>query len=72
MARVHNIEAARRAAAHLGITVQPVEIRSPADFEPAFALIKRSRLQGLVLTQDGLFYANMTRLAQLALDHNCR
>jgi len=64
-----NIEAAQRAAAHLGIIVQPVEIRTPADFEPAFALIKRSRLQGVVLTQDGLFYANMTRLAQLALDH---
>ena len=67
-----NIEAAQRAAAHLGITVQPVEVRTPADFEPAFSLIKTSRLQGVVLTQDGLFYANMTRLAQLALDHNCR
>jgi len=64
-----NIEAAHRAAAHLGIIVQPVEVRSPADFEAAFFLIRRSQLQGVVLTQDGLFYANMTRLAELALEH---
>jgi len=64
-----NIEAAERAAAHLGITVQPVEIRSPADFEPAFSSIGKSGLQGVVLTQDGLFYANQKRLAELALEH---
>jgi putative ABC transport system substrate-binding protein len=49
--------------------VQPVEVRSPADFEPAFLLMSNGNVQGVVLTQDGLFYANQRRLAQLALDH---
>jgi putative ABC transport system substrate-binding protein len=64
-----NIETAQRAAALLGIAVQPVEVRSPADFEPAFLLMSNGNVQGVVLTQDGLFYANQRRLAQLALDH---
>jgi len=37
-----NIEAAQRAAALLGIAVQPVEVRSPADFEPAFLSIAKA------------------------------
>jgi len=64
-----NTEAAQRAAALLGITVQRVDVRSLADFEPAFLLMSKSNVQGVVLTQDGLFYANQRRLAQLALDH---
>jgi len=63
------IEAAQRGAAILGIAVQPVEVRSPADFEPAFLLMSKSDVQGVVLTQDGLFYVHMSRLAQLALDY---
>jgi putative tryptophan/tyrosine transport system substrate-binding protein len=65
-----NTEAAQSAAAHLGITVRPIEIRTVADFEPAFSLISKSRLQGVVLTVDGLFYANQKRLAELALQHS--
>jgi putative ABC transport system substrate-binding protein len=64
-----NFEAAQRAASHLGITVQLVGVRSVGDFEPAFASMSRSDVQGVVLTQDGLFYANMGRVAQLALEH---
>ena len=69
-------EAARRytemgqaAAAPIGIALRPVEVRSASDFERAFSLIIESRLQGVSLTVDGLFYAEQARLAKLAQAH---
>jgi ABC-type uncharacterized transport system substrate-binding protein len=60
-------EVAQAVARPLGVTVQPVEIRTPADIEPAFATVTQSRLQGICLTSDGLIYVEQERLAQLAL-----
>ena len=75
LVNVSHAEGARRymriaetAAASLGITVQPVEVRGPDDFDQAFSFIRDSRLQGLSLTVDGLFYANQQRLIRLAID----
>jgi putative ABC transport system substrate-binding protein len=66
--RVHQ-KAGDAAAARLGIKVEPFLIRAPADFKPVFADIKRSGARGIVVAQDGLFYANMTPLAELARQH---
>ena len=63
-------EIAQTAARPLGITLQPVEIRTPADIERAFSVITQSRLQGVCLTSDGLIYVEQERLSQLALDRN--
>jgi putative tryptophan/tyrosine transport system substrate-binding protein len=63
------VEAAHRAAAHLGIVVQPVEVRSMDDFGPAFIFIGKTHQQGAVLASDGFFYANRGRIAQFALDN---
>ncbi len=62
------IEIAQTAARPLGVTLQPVEIRTAADIERAFSMITQSRLQGMCLTSDGLIYVEQRRLAQLALD----
>ena len=62
------IEIAESAARSLGITVQPVEIRTPADIERAFSIASENRLQGMCLTSDGLIYVQQQRLAQLAQD----
>jgi len=62
------IEIGQSAARPLGIALQPIEVRSAADFESAFSTISQSRLQGVSLTVDGLFYANQVRLARLAQD----
>jgi putative ABC transport system substrate-binding protein len=64
------IEIAQTGVSSLGVTVQPVEIRTPADIERAFSMITQSRLQGVCLTSDGLIYVEQERLAQLALDRN--
>src|SRR5260370_2849533 len=62
------VEVAQAVARPLGVTVQPVEIRTPADLEPAFSLVTQNRLQGVGLTSDGLIYVEQERLAQLALE----
>jgi len=64
------LEVAQSAARPLGVTVQPVEIRTPAAIERAFSLVTQSRLQGVCLTSDGLIYVEQERLAQLALERN--
>jgi putative ABC transport system substrate-binding protein len=64
------IEIAQTAARPLGLTLQPVEIRTPEDIGPAFSIITQSRLQGICLTSDGLIYVEQERLSQLALDRN--
>ena len=64
------VEVAQAVARPLGVTVQPVEIRTPTDIGPAFSLVTQNRLQGVCLTSDGLIYVEQERLAQLALDRN--
>jgi len=64
------IEVAQAAARPLGITLQPVEIRTPEDIERAFSMIAQSRLQGVCLTSDGLIYVEQRRLARLAHERN--
>jgi ABC-type uncharacterized transport system substrate-binding protein len=64
------VEIAQTVVGPLGVTLQPVEIRTPADIERAFSMITQSRLQGVCLTSDGLIYVEQERLAQLALNRN--
>ena len=60
------VEIAESAAGSLGIIVQVVQIRTPADIEPAFSTAIENRLQGMCLTSDGLIYVEQQRLVQLA------
>jgi len=64
------IEIAQTAARPLGVTLQPVEIRTAADIERAFAMTTQGRLQGMCLTSDGLIYVEQRRLARLAQERN--
>jgi len=64
-----NREEGERAAVRLGIKVEAFLIRKLADFKPTMAAIKESGARGIVVAQDGLFYANMSMLAQLAIEH---
>jgi putative tryptophan/tyrosine transport system substrate-binding protein len=51
----------------IGLTIQPVEVRSPADFEPALDKIVADGLEGVTLPADGLFYQGRHMLARLSL-----
>lgn len=63
------IEVAQTAAAALAVTITPVEVRTAGDFDRAFSLMSQQKLQGVVSTQDGLFYVESRRMAALALKH---
>jgi putative ABC transport system substrate-binding protein len=61
------IEECQSAADRLKLTLQPVEIRTPGDLAPAFSKMSNDQVDGVVVTQDGLFFATRKAIADLAL-----
>jgi putative ABC transport system substrate-binding protein len=68
-AKVRYVELSNTAVGPLGITVEPIEVRTPGDFEKAFAEISKKGLEGVATSQDGLIYNEQTRIFRLALQH---
>jgi hypothetical protein len=60
----HTMEPAARA---LKLTLQPVGVRSPDDFEGAFSAMAAGRADALQVFPNAVFLANMRRVAELAL-----
>jgi putative tryptophan/tyrosine transport system substrate-binding protein len=54
------------AARSLNVQLQPVEARSPDEFDRAFSRIIRGRVEALLVSTDPVFAAQGTRLANLA------
>jgi putative tryptophan/tyrosine transport system substrate-binding protein len=63
------VELSNTSVGPLGITVEPIEIRTPDDFEKAFSEIRKRGLQGVVTSQDGLIYNEQPQMFRLALQH---
>jgi putative ABC transport system substrate-binding protein len=61
------VDECRQAAERLKIALEPLEILSPGDLAPAFSKMAGDAVDGLVVTQDGLFYATRKEIADLAL-----
>ena len=61
--RYQKIEEAARV---LGVKVLPIEVRTPDDFEPAFATMTRRRPDAMFLVADGLTTANGKRVVEFA------
>ena len=57
-------------AQHLGMQLQVLQVRSPNEFDPAFAAMARERAAGLLVVTDPMFAAHRTRLADLAVKHS--
>jgi putative ABC transport system substrate-binding protein len=66
---VVTFEAMARAARTVNVEVVQVSTRSPDDFDRAFAQIKASRADALVVYEDPPFLAEAARLAALAGRH---
>jgi hypothetical protein len=66
MSRRYN-EESQAAAAKLGLTVQPVEVRSFVDFERAFNEVTEARLQAVIVGPNGVFFQGREVMAQMAL-----
>jgi putative ABC transport system substrate-binding protein len=62
-----NIDTSRTTASALGIAVQPIEVRTPSDFEPAFSLIVKGGFGGVHVQCDSLNYNERHRIADLSL-----
>jgi ABC-type uncharacterized transport system substrate-binding protein len=56
----------RAAAQVFGMTLQPVEIRGPDDFDPAFSAMTRERADALIAFSDPLIVFHGRRIADLA------
>jgi len=62
------LKATEEAAGKLGVKLVPVGVRSPEDFEGAFALMKQARAAGVVILGEPLFFGpNSSRVNDLAL-----
>ena len=60
---------AERAAKKLGVTLQTLTIRRPAEFESAFASMVRDRASAILVAQDPLFFSARGQLTALAAKH---
>jgi putative ABC transport system substrate-binding protein len=62
----HQTVAAGRA---WGVQLQPVEVRSPAVFEEAFAAMQREQVGALIVLTDAVTFLHRVRLVSLAAEH---
>ncbi len=63
------LQAGRSAAAPLGVSIEPIEVRGLEEFEGVFADMEKRGITGLVLAQEGLLYVNREQIGKLALRH---
>jgi ABC-type uncharacterized transport system substrate-binding protein len=63
------LETMRSAARVLSVELQPREVEGPAEFEQAFWTWADGKIQGLVISDNGLFQANAEAIAGLAAQY---
>jgi ABC-type uncharacterized transport system substrate-binding protein len=66
-ANVLQLKDIQDAARALGLTIQPLEVRSPDDFDRVFAALNKQRPDGLYVIQGRLMGANRKRIVGFAL-----
>lgn len=62
------LQEAQAAAREYGAQLQVVDVKTPADVDGAFAVIRKERAAGVVIFGDPLFVQQRSRLAELARD----
>lgn len=61
------IDTARAAAAQRGLTIQPIEVCATDDIEQALLAVRPDQVDGVVMTQDGIFFRSHRRISEWAL-----
>jgi len=61
------VEEGQAAAKKLNLFLRPIELRTPRGLAPAFGNMRDDHIDGVVVTQDGLFYSTRKDIADLAL-----
>jgi len=54
----------QNAAAKLGVKIQPLQVRQPADFDPAFKACVSERAEGLILVSTRLLFQQRKQIAE--------
>src|ERR1700751_4105946 len=62
-------DASAKAAQELGVTVQPLGVREPDDFNEAFAAMNREMPGAILMVTDSLTLLNRKRVFDFALEH---
>lgn len=62
-------DASAKAAQELGVTVQPLGVREPNDFDEAFAAMNREPPDAILMVTDSLTLLNRKRVFEYALEH---
>ena len=57
------------AAQALGLHLQSLKVRSPAEFDQAFAAMTREHADALVVVSNALFFSHRSQLAELTVRH---
>jgi len=63
------VQETEAAAKTVGLTIQSVAVRSPAEFEVAFATVVRDRAGALVISGSSIFFPHRKQVAELAVKH---
>ena len=63
------VSVAEQAARSQGLEARVENVREVADFEPAFAALKRGRVQAVLVLSSSAFFAERRRIADLAIRH---
>jgi putative ABC transport system substrate-binding protein len=59
------------AAEALRITLQPLEFRSPDDFEPAFSTIKKERANALIVLRNTVIRTHLAQIRRFPMSGWC-
>jgi putative tryptophan/tyrosine transport system substrate-binding protein len=62
-------DASAKAARELGVTVQPLGVREPNDFDEAFTAMDQERPDAILMVTDSLTLLNRKRVFDYALEH---
>jgi putative tryptophan/tyrosine transport system substrate-binding protein len=65
--KVLELKETQTAARGLRIEIQPLDVRSPTDFESAFKAAAKARAQALITLQNPLTVTHLKKIAELAL-----
>ena len=65
----HVLASMRSAAKALKLELHPIEVHGPAEFDSAFSTLAKKKIQGLVVSDNVLFIANLEAIAVLTAKH---
>jgi len=53
----------------VGVTVLPIEVRAPVDIDPAFAVMKKERIEAFMVLGDTMFSGRLRQIAERGLQN---